>query len=168
MFRSGELTQIEPKVPLRMLITNTKVGRNTKALVSAVGLRSSRHPKAMASIFTAVDSISKELSEILGDLNDLSVASKEDEIRELMEINQGLLQSMGVSHSSIEDVIRITSNYKLTSKLTGAGGGGCVLTLLPTCILCSIFSFSFTYCHIGYFKSAMFISGLAVCIVTCS
>lgn len=39
---------------------------------------------------------------------------------------------MGVSHASIETVLRTTLKYKLSSKLTGAGGGGCVLTLLPT------------------------------------
>lgn len=47
-------------------------------------------------------------------------------------MNQGLLQCMGVSHASIETVLRTTLKYKLSTKLTGAGGGGCVLTLLPT------------------------------------
>ncbi|CAA7405977.1 unnamed protein product [Spirodela intermedia] len=134
MFRSGELTQIEPNVPLRMLITNTKVERNTKALVAGVSARASRHPHAMASVFAAVDSISKELSEILQSpaLDALSISAREDKIGELMEMNQGLLQCMGVSHASIEDVLRTTLKYNLISKLTGAGGGGCVLTLLPT------------------------------------
>ncbi|CAA6669032.1 unnamed protein product [Spirodela intermedia] len=132
-----ELTQIEPNVPLRMLITNTKVERNTKALVAGVSARASRHPHAMASVFAAVDSISKELSEILQSpaLDALSISAREDKIGELMEMNQGLLQCMGVSHASIEDVLRTTLKYNLISKLTGAGGGGCVLTLLPTCIL---------------------------------
>ncbi|CAA2953724.1 Mevalonate kinase [Olea europaea subsp. europaea] len=34
-FRSGELTRIKTNMPLKMLITNTKVGRNTKALVAS-------------------------------------------------------------------------------------------------------------------------------------
>ncbi|MQL76248.1 hypothetical protein Taro_008628 [Colocasia esculenta] len=134
MFRSGELTHIKSSVPLKMLITNTKVPRNTKALVAGVSERASRHPQAMASVFTAVDSISKELSTILQlpVIDDLSITEKEEKISELMEMNQGLLQCMGVSHASIEAVLRVTMKFKLTSKLTGAGGGGCVLTLLPT------------------------------------
>ncbi|KAJ0253120.1 Mevalonate kinase [Hirschfeldia incana] len=131
-FCSGEITRLHSNMPLRMLITNTKVGRNTKALVSGVSERTVRHPDAMKSVFSAVDSISKELASIIQSKDEISVAEKEESIKELMEINQGLLQSMGVSHSSIDTVIRTTLKHKLTSKLTGAGGGGCVLTLLPT------------------------------------
>ncbi|KAK9137220.1 hypothetical protein Sjap_007814 [Stephania japonica] len=133
MFKSGQLTLIKPSMPLRMLITNTKVGRNTKALVASVSERTMRHPEAMASVFTAVDSISKELSTIVQSPapDDLTVTENEEKLQELMEMNQGLLQSMGVSHTTIETVLRTTLKYKLASKLTGAGGGGCVLTLLP-------------------------------------
>ncbi|RWV90041.1 hypothetical protein GW17_00047787 [Ensete ventricosum] len=136
-FRSGELTHIKSSSPLRMLITNTKVGRNTKALVAGVSERASRHPDAMASVFTAVDFISKEFSAIIQSpaQDDISITAREEKIEELMEMNQGLLQCMGVSHAAIEMVLRITLKYKLASKLTGAGGGGCVLTLMPTCML---------------------------------
>lgn len=128
---------MKSNVPLKMLITNTKVGRNTKALVAGVSERMLRHPDAMAFVFSAVDSISKELTSILKSPtpDELSVTEKEEKIEELMEMNQGLLQCMGVSHATIETVLRTTLKYKLASKLTGAGGGGCVLTLLPTCIL---------------------------------
>lgn len=133
-FKSGSLTRIKSAVPLRMLITNTKVGRNTKALVAGVSERTLRHPDAMTSVFDAVDSISKELSTIIQTPapDEISVTEKEEKVGELMEMNQGLLQCMGVSHASIETVLRTTLKFKLTSKLTGAGGGGCVLTLLPT------------------------------------
>ncbi|KAL2468559.1 Mevalonate kinase [Forsythia ovata] len=132
-FRSGELTRIKTNMPLKMLITNTKVGRNTKALVASVSERTIRHPKAMALVFSAVDSISSELASIIESpvSDDLAITEKEEKLEELMEMNQGLLQCMGVSHASIETVLRTTLKYKLSSKLTGAGGGGCVLTLLP-------------------------------------
>nr|QBM10919.1 mevalonate kinase protein [Swertia mussotii] len=133
-FRSGELTRVKTNMPLKMLITNTKVGRNTKALVAGVSERTMRHQNAMAAVFNAVDSISSEMASIIQSpvSDDLAITEKEEKLAELMEMNQGLLQSMGVSHSSIETVLRTTSKYKLASKLTGAGGGGCVLTLLPT------------------------------------
>ncbi|XP_061348484.1 mevalonate kinase isoform X2 [Gastrolobium bilobum] len=135
-FKSGSLTHMKSNVSIKMLITNTKVGRNTKALVSGVSERMLRHRDAMAFVFSAVDSISQELTTILKSPtpdDDLSVTEKEEKIEELMEMNQGLLQCMGVSHAAIETVLRTTLKYKLASKLTGAGGGGCVLTLLPTC-----------------------------------
>lgn len=132
-FRSGNLTLIKSNMPLKMLITNTKVGRNTKALVAGVAERTIRHPDAMNSVFKAVDSVSKEVSILIQSLvdDDVSLTANEEKLAELMEMNQGLLQSMGVSHATIETVLRTTLKYKLVSKLTGAGGGGCVLTLLP-------------------------------------
>ncbi|KAJ9180217.1 hypothetical protein P3X46_008489 [Hevea brasiliensis] len=133
-FRSGNLTRITSKMPLKMLVTNTKVGRNTKALVAGVSERTLRHPNAMSFVFNAVDSISNDLANIILSPapDDVSITEKEEKLEELMEMNQGLLQCMGVSHASIETVLRTTLKYKLASKLTGAGGGGCVLTLLPT------------------------------------
>lgn len=149
-FRSGNLTHMKSNMPLKMLITNTKVGRNTQELVAGVSERTLRHPDAMAFVFKAVDSISKELTQIIQSRtpDDLSVTEKEGKIEELMEMNQGLLQSMGVSHAGIETVLRTTLKYKLASKLTGAGGGGCVLTLLPTCILLT--------CYLVFLELLMF------------
>ncbi|KAL8541128.1 hypothetical protein ACS0TY_002417 [Phlomoides rotata] len=97
-FRSDELTHIRTNMPLKMLKTNTKFGRNTKSLVP----------------------------------DDLAITEKEEKLEKLLEMSQGFLQCMGVSQDSIENVIRTTLKYKLSTKLTGAGGGGCVLTLLPT------------------------------------
>lgn len=133
-FKSGSLTRLSSNMPLKMLVTNTKVGRNTKALVAGVSERTLRHPNAMKAVFNAVDFISEELSTIIQSPapDELSITEKEEKLGELMEMNQGLLQCMGVSHASIETVLRTTLKYKLASKLTGAGGGGCVLTLLPT------------------------------------
>lgn len=133
----GSLTRIKSNMPIKMLITNTKVGRDTKALIASVSERRNRHPDTMTSVFTAVDYISNELASAIQSFssNDLAVVEKEGKVEELMEMNQGLLQCMGVSHASIETVISTTHKYKLSSKLTGAGGGGCVLTLLPARIL---------------------------------
>lgn len=132
-FKSGHLTHIQHIFPIRMLITNTKVGRNTKALVAGVAERASRHPKAMSAVFDAVNAISEEMAEIIQApfSDDASITAQEGKLEELMEMNQGLLQCMGVCHPAIKQVLQTTSRYKLYSKLTGAGGGGCVLTLLP-------------------------------------
>nr|GEV07432.1 mevalonate kinase [Tanacetum cinerariifolium] len=137
---NSALTCIKSNMILKMLITNTKVGRNTKALVAGVSERKNRHPDAMTSVFTAVDSISNELASIIQSSSDddLTALAKEQKVEELMEMNQGLLKCMGVSHASIETVLRTTLKYKLTSKLTGAGGGGCVLTLLPALLSAAV------------------------------
>ncbi|XP_057960459.1 mevalonate kinase-like isoform X2 [Malania oleifera] len=134
MYKLGSLACIKSNMPLKMLVTNTKVGRNTKALLAGVSERTSRHHDAMTAVFKAVDFISKELSSIIQApaLDDHATTEKEGKIEELMEMNQGLLQCMGATHASIETVLQTTLKYKLASKLTGAGGGGCVLTFLPS------------------------------------
>lgn len=131
--KKGQLTCLQDSIPLKILLTNTKVGRNTKALVAGVGERAQRHQKAMTAIFEATEAVTEEVVEILQLASKWESCRSEQEakVEELVEINQGLLQSMGVSHPSIELICRTTSKYQLRSKLTGAGGGGCVLTIIP-------------------------------------
>lgn len=50
--------------------------------------------------------------------------------QELIDINQHHLNVMGVGHSSLDTLCKITLAWGLHSKLTGAGGGGCGITLL--------------------------------------
>ncbi|KAG6517544.1 hypothetical protein ZIOFF_020936 [Zingiber officinale] len=87
-----------------------RLGGTQKALVAGVSERASRHQDAMAAVFNAVDSISKELSAIIQSAaaDDRSVTAREEKIEELMEMSQGLLQCMGVSHASIETVLHTT------------------------------------------------------------
>lgn len=80
-----------------------------------------------------LDTINHSLS-----LDELSVTEMETKLEELMEMSQGLLMCLGVSHASIENVLQTTLKYKLASKLIGSGGGGCVLTLLPTLLSTTI------------------------------
>lgn len=51
-------------------------------------------------------------------------------LEELIDINQHHLNVIGVGHSSLDKLCQVTAAYGLHSKLTGAGGGGCGLTLL--------------------------------------
>lgn len=49
----------------------------------------------------------------------------------LFQINQGALVALGVSHPALSTVVDVSSECGFASKLTGAGGGGCAITLLP-------------------------------------
>ncbi|KAL8170886.1 hypothetical protein V2J09_022690 [Rumex salicifolius] len=167
-FRSGELTCLKSSMHLKMMITNTRVGRNTKALVAGVSERTMRHPDAMALVFKAVDSISNQLAMIIQSTatDGITLTEKEEKLEELVEMNQGLLQCMGVSHASIETVLRTTLKYKLSSKLTGAGGGGCVLTLLPTLLSSTVVDkvmAELNSCGFECFTAAIGGNGVEIC-----
>ena len=51
----------------------------------------------------------------------------------LIHENHGHLVTLGVSHPFLEAIKSTTAAepYKLSTKLTGAGGGGCAVTLVP-------------------------------------
>ncbi|CAB1321604.1 unnamed protein product [Coregonus sp. 'balchen'] len=51
-------------------------------------------------------------------------------LEELIDINQHHLNVMGVGHPPLDTLCRVTLARGLHSKLTGAGGGGCGITLL--------------------------------------
>ena len=46
-------------------------------------------------------------------------------------MNHSLLSAFGVGHPRLDQIVSLTQTFGLHSKLTGAGGGGCALTLLP-------------------------------------
>ena len=47
-------------------------------------------------------------------------------------MNHNCLVSMEVTHPSLEIIKTLCSSYHLGNKLTGAGGGGCSITVLPS------------------------------------
>ena len=55
-----------------------------------------------------------------------------DLLQELFFINQQLLNAIGVGHPAIDKVCGLAASLGLGAKLTGGGGGGCVMALLPT------------------------------------
>ena len=50
--------------------------------------------------------------------------------QEMTDLNHGLLRTLGVSHDAIETVLGILRRFGFKGKLTGAGGGGSVFTLI--------------------------------------
>ena len=51
-------------------------------------------------------------------------------ISSLFERNQNLLRNVGVSHPSLQIACNHSKKFGFITKLTGAGGGGCAVTLL--------------------------------------
>lgn len=51
-------------------------------------------------------------------------------LAKLIDLNQKLLVTLGVSHNSLDKLCSVTAKYGMHSKLTGAGGGGCAFTLV--------------------------------------
>ena len=112
---------------LKLLVINSNAIGNTKILVSNVSKLYQKHGKIVSSIFSSMQQISEEL------IDNLKDNSKNDQIvvetmKRLFELNHGLLYSIGVGHgniSHIESIFQANGVHGL--KITGAGGGGCLI-----------------------------------------
>ncbi|KAH3682905.1 hypothetical protein WICPIJ_006120 [Wickerhamomyces pijperi] len=114
---------------LKLLLTNTKQPRRTSDLVGNVSRLSTEYPKTTESILNAMDHLTREGYQLM--IRPSLDEKDKARLRELFEINHGLLVALGVSHPVLEKVRILTDELNIgKTKLTGAGGGGCAITLV--------------------------------------
>ena len=108
---------------LPLVIGDTRIPRSTKVMVENVRKLYEKHKKLISTVMQAY----KEL--YLEAVNALAVGDLE-KIGELMCINHGLLWSIGVSNEFLDKLVHTALDAgALGAKLTGAGGGGCMIAL---------------------------------------
>ncbi|KAF7332040.1 Cystathionine beta-lyase [Mycena kentingensis (nom. inval.)] len=127
-----KMEQIQSFKSLKFLLTNSKVPRDTKKLVAGVGALKASEPELVAGIFQAIQSISDEARRALAD-PELSRTELLTAISLLINENHQHLVTLGVSHPALESIreTAAAAPFGLSTKLTGAGGGGCAVTLVP-------------------------------------
>lgn len=119
-----------PELPL--LLVDTKQAKSTAAEVAKVGSLNKMLPEITESIFHAIDKVSEAAADMIDrdDFDSKKLSSLED-LGKLMTINHGLLVALGVSHPRLERIRELVDHEGIGwTKLTGAGGGGCAMTLL--------------------------------------
>lgn len=135
---SGELTfkflENIPKITL--LLISSGVTRNTSKLVAKVQTLKENHPIVVDAIMNAMDVIAKDAIKSLEALGSSKCNLAEQSelfktLSGLVQMNHGLLRTIGVSHESLEKIVSICDRFELSCKLTGAGGGGYAITLVP-------------------------------------
>ena len=119
-----------PELPL--LVVNTKQARSTKVEVAKVGKLKETHPTIANSILCAIDAVTESAHNLISsDDFDPDDPASLQHLGELAAVNHGLLCSLGVSHPKLERVRAIIDHADLGwTKLTGAGGGGCAITII--------------------------------------
>ncbi|XP_045152761.1 mevalonate kinase [Echinops telfairi] len=130
-YQRGQMTPLKRPPALKILLTNTQVPRSTKALVANVRSRLIKFPKIVAPLLDSMDAISLECERVLGETTEAGLAPEQYRmLEELIDMNQHHLNALGVGHTSLDQLCQVTRAQGLHSKLTGAGGGGCGITLL--------------------------------------
>lgn len=121
--RGEGLTRITPRSPFRLCIADTGERGSTKEMVAGVARLRERRPEVAAKAIEGIRTLVRNAALALpaGDLVALG---------QLMDLNQILLASLFVSTERIELLCRAAREAgALGAKLTGAGGGGCVIAL---------------------------------------
>jgi len=128
-----EVTHLQSFPELPLLLVNTKHPRRTTEQVANVRNLLNDHPQITQLILDTIDNITMEAQSIINDseYSSHTGSSSLKRLGDLMRINHGLLVSLGVSHPKLERIREIIDYSGIGwTKLTGAGGGGCSITLI--------------------------------------
>lgn len=141
--RPNTMLTIKKFPEMKLILTNTKHPRRTADLVARVGDLLRTFEKGTSSILDAIEHVTREAFELLVPKSSpnsqmatlkLENATQDKAIQRLIQlvrINHGLLVSLGVSHPKLEKIRAVGDELNIgETKLTGAGGGGCAITLL--------------------------------------
>jgi mevalonate kinase len=121
--REEGIKRHELSIDLPFIIGNTRKKRSTKKMVEGVAALKKRNPTVMDEVIDSMSEISRKGLEAL-------MANDPYQIGDLMNLNHGLLAGIGVSTMKLEILIHTARrNGALGAKLTGAGGGGCMIAL---------------------------------------
>jgi len=129
--KGPKMVAIQGFKSIRFLLTNTKIPRDTKSLVAGVGLKKQKEPELVDGILQQIQRISDEAQTSLSADPPLPRTDLSTILDRLIEENHAHLITLGVSHERLERIREVVRKKGLKTKLTGAGGGGCAVTLVP-------------------------------------
>jgi mevalonate kinase len=121
----NEVEQLNIKNPVEIVIANSGVVANTKAMVEGVGERKKQNPKKYDELFSKAKDLVYDGRKALENFDLKKVGL-------LMNENHTLLQMIEVSSKELDYLVEVArKNGSFGAKMTGGGGGGCILALTP-------------------------------------
>jgi mevalonate kinase len=120
---SSQITPLDLP-PLDLVVGYTGVPHDTRSEVEKVQKLKKKYPELIDSIFQAIGTISDRAQPLMADQN-------KAELGELMNINHGLLEAIGVGSRELCELVYAScgAGGALGAKITGAGGGGCMIAI---------------------------------------
>ncbi|NYT04926.1 MAG: mevalonate kinase [Methanomicrobiales archaeon] len=122
LIKEGTKRRLPPQ-SFNIVIGNTLVSHSTSRMVEMVGSFKQQEPDIVDPILDSIDAVCMTAIHHLSDPKILG---------RYMDINHALLEALGVSHPTLTRLVmaaRAAGAYG--AKLTGAGGGGCMIALCP-------------------------------------
>jgi len=115
----------QPPLP-SLLVVDTHQPRQTAVLVRAV-LAACRAAPLLRRTVDLIGAVSQRFAQLSADAPSPAAHT---EVKLMVRLNHHLLCALGVSHPKIDQVVSLLARCGLSAKLTGAGGGGCVIAPL--------------------------------------
>ena len=110
-------------VQLPLIVGCTGIERSTKVLVENVRVLRENSPEIVDSTIESIEKITRMAKEKI---------EKGEDIGDLMNMNHGLLMALGVSNFKLDILVYAARDAGARgAKLTGAGGGGCIIAYAP-------------------------------------
>ncbi len=125
LFTKGEpITRVRVGGPLTLCVGHSGQASSTKSMVEAVARLRERRPEIAQKTFDAIGTLVKNARLAIE-------AADRRAIGQMLDLNQMLLSGLFVSTPEIEEMCASARGAgALGAKLTGAGGGGCVVALV--------------------------------------
>ena len=112
-----------PPEGLQIVVGNTLVPHSTAKMVEMVGDLQRKHPDIANPILDAIGAVTLAALHAIGNPKELG---------QYMDMNNALLEALGVGHPvSSKLVLAARASGAYGAKITGAGGGGCIIALCP-------------------------------------
>jgi len=119
------IERLSIREPVEILIGNTGIVANTKAMVAGVAERKKENPQKYGALFHQAEDLAFKARKAL-EAFDLK------QVGELMNKNHLLLQEIEVSCRELDHLVDLAREQgAYGAKLTGGGGGGCMVALTP-------------------------------------
>lgn len=120
-----DIMQLDIDYDIPVVIGYTDTRGDTGKLVEAVRIKRDVYPEIINPVIDSIEIITEEAKEAI--LN-----NDKKRIGELMNINHGLLDALGVNTKELSNMVYTARNAGACgSKITGAGGGGSIIAYCP-------------------------------------
>lgn len=112
-----------PPLNMHLVVGDSLISHSTAKMVEQVSDLKKKHPQIVDSILAAIEGVSLAAIHHLDDSKELG---------QYMNMNHSLLEALGVGHPQLSRlVLAARSAGAYGAKITGAGGGGCMVALCP-------------------------------------
>jgi mevalonate kinase len=119
------IEKLSIREPVEIIIGNTGIVADTKEMVAGVAARKKRNPEKYNPLFKQAEDLAFTARKALEEFDLRKVG-------ELMNENHRLLQEIEVSCKELDYLVNLAREQgAFGAKLTGGGGGGCMVALTP-------------------------------------